>query len=383
MQYGAVMQTGRHVWSSSSTKFSRGWNARKTVRILIATVQTPFIRGGAEILAEELRTALQRSGHEAELLSMPFRFGPPSEVRRSMDTWAAEDLTTLPGPTIDAVICLKFPAYYVKHPNKIVWLLHQHRAAYELFDTPHGMQSASPEDRELKTEIVYRDGESLRSALQLFTISGRVSERLLRSNGLPSTPVYPPVANAERFYCAGQLPYIFAPGRLERLKRQELLLRALAACECTDFGVIVSGEGGCRDELERLVAALGLGSRVRLVGHVTQSELLALYANCQAVYFAPQDEDYGFIALESMLASKPVLTCTDSGGPLEFVAHGQNGLVSDPEPVALAGAIDQLFSEPETAAELGRAGRRRIEDMDIGWSTTVKQLLEPLRGYSR
>jgi glycosyltransferase involved in cell wall biosynthesis len=353
------------------------------VRILIATVKTPFIRGGAEILAEELQAALQRSGHEVELLSMPFRFEPPAEVRRSMDAWAAEDLTTFPGPAIDAVICLKFPTYYVKHPNKIVWLLHQHRSAYELFDTPHGMQSTSPEDQKLRAEIVQRDSEALGSARQVFTISGRVSERLLQSNGLPSTPVYPPVANAESYYCAAPLPYIFAPGRLERLKRQELLLRAVAACERTDFGVIVSGEGGCRDELERLVAKLGLGGRVRLVGHVTQSELLALYANCQAVCFAPQDEDYGFITLESMLASKPVLTCTDSGGPLEFVVHGKTGFVSEPEPIALAGAIDQLFSEPETAAELGRAGRRRIEEMDISWSTTVNQLLEPLRGQSR
>jgi glycosyltransferase involved in cell wall biosynthesis len=297
-----------------------------------------------------------------------------------MDAWASEDLTTLPGPPIDAVICLKFPAYYVRHPKKIVWLLHQHRAAYELFDTPYGMQSASPEDREMRAEIVSRDSESLRDALQLFTISGRVSERLLRNNGLHSTPVYPPAPGAERFYCAGQLPYIFAPGRLERLKRQELLLRAVAACERTDFGVIVSGEGGCRDEIERLIKALGLGGRARLVGQVTTSELLALYANCQAVYFAPHDEDYGFIALESMLSSKPVLSCTDSGGPLEFIAHDRTGLVSDPEPLALAANIERLFSEPSTAEKLGRAGRQRIEEMDIGWATAIKRLLEPLRG---
>ena len=37
------------------------------------------------------------------------------------------------------------------------------------------------------------------------------------------------------------------------------------------------------------------------------------------VIFPPLDEDYGYVTLEAMLAAKPVITCTDSGGPLEFV----------------------------------------------------------------
>ena len=51
------------------------------------------------------------------------------------------------------------------------------------------------------------------------------------------------------------------------------------------------------------------------------------------------DEDYGYITLEAFFAGKPVITHTDSGGPLEFVTHEHNGLVTEPNPVSLGNAI--------------------------------------------
>src|SRR3954462_16014080 len=98
------------------------------MRIGIATVQAPFIRGGAESHVQNLAAALVGAGHEAEVITMPFRFSPPSEVERSMEAWEAEDFADLNGCSMDLVICMKFPTYYLSHPNKVVWLPHQHRA---------------------------------------------------------------------------------------------------------------------------------------------------------------------------------------------------------------------------------------------------------------
>jgi len=53
------------------------------MRVAIATVQVPFIRGGAEILAEGLLQALQAAGQSVDLITMPFRFAPVDEVQRS------------------------------------------------------------------------------------------------------------------------------------------------------------------------------------------------------------------------------------------------------------------------------------------------------------
>jgi glycosyltransferase involved in cell wall biosynthesis len=58
-------------------------------------------------------------------------------------------------------------------------------------------------------------------------------------------------------------------------------------------------------------------------GRVSEQQKLDHYARCRAVYFAPKNEDYGFITLEAMSSSKAVLTASDSGGPTEQVVERQ------------------------------------------------------------
>src|SRR5215218_7753942 len=108
------------------------------MRILITTVQVPFIRGGAEILAEGLRDALRSEGHQPEIVAIPFKWYPPERILDHMLAGRLLDLTETSGVCVDRVIGLKFPAYLVNHPNKVIWLLHQHRTAYELWDSPMG-----------------------------------------------------------------------------------------------------------------------------------------------------------------------------------------------------------------------------------------------------
>ncbi len=104
------------------------------MRILIATVQVPFIRGGAEIHAEGLRDALVQAGHEAEILAIPFKWYPPEKILDHMLACRLLDVTEVAGTRVDRLIGLRFPAYLIPHPNKVLWILHQHRTAYELWD---------------------------------------------------------------------------------------------------------------------------------------------------------------------------------------------------------------------------------------------------------
>ena len=121
-------------------------------------------------------------------------------------------------------------------------------------------------------------------------------------------------------------------GRLDPLKRLDLLLEA-AALE-PRLTVVVAGEGPDRERLARLSSELGLGDRVRFDGRVGEERLAELYATCRAVYYAPVDEDFGMVPLEAFRACKPVVTATDSGGPLDFVVAGETGWVVEPEPGA-------------------------------------------------
>ncbi len=95
-------------------------------------------------------------------------------------------------------------------------------------------------------------------------------------------------------------------------------------------------------------------------------ELIDLYAGALAVVYPPFDEDFGYVTLEAFLARKPVITCTDSGGPNEFVVDGVNGFVCAPNPEALAAAIDQLAARPVARRRDGRCRPRRRAPHHVG-----------------
>ncbi|MEO3386177.1 glycosyltransferase family 4 protein [Mesorhizobium sp. CAU 1741] len=343
------------------------------MRVGIATVYTPGIRGGAEFLADGLAEAVRAAGHSLHLIRLPFFFDPPAAAGETMDRAAALDFSRYGGGQIDRLICLKFPAYLIDHPKKSVWLLHQHRSAYDLYGGRYGWQKGRADTDALRDRIIAADNAGL-GDVPVYTIAARVSQRLNDFNGIASTPLYHPPADEHAFHCARALPYIFAPSRLEALKRQDLLLRAIAACR-TPVQAIFAGAGSMQPQLERLAGELGIRDRVRFLGEISRAEMIELYANALGVFFGPLDEDYGYVTLEAMLSQKPVVTCTDSGGPLEFVIDGETGIVCAPEAQAVAAALEDLAADPARAAELGRAGRARYDTMGIGWDHVVSALL--------
>jgi glycosyltransferase involved in cell wall biosynthesis len=340
------------------------------LRIAITSVQVPFLSGGAEAHAEGLRKAIAARGHPVEIVTHPFRFFPPAEVERAMRVWESEDFSHLNLYEPDRVICLKFPSYGLMHPSKVLWLLHQHRSAYELFDEA----DATPEERELSKKVKSFDERHLGAIATRFANSRRVAERLRSFNGLDAVPLYHPPPMAPEHYTAEAQPYVLVPGRLEHAKRQDLVVRA--AREMRGPGSIVfAGEGGQMGAMRSLAAELGVEERVRFLGRVAREELLGLYAHAAAVCFPPRDEDLGYVTMEAMLSSKPVITCTDSGGPLELVVDGETGHVVEARPAALARSMERVFSEPGRAAAMGRAGRALYARRVPTWDTVVDTLL--------
>ncbi len=352
------------------------------MRVGIATVHTPGIYGGAEFLMDGLVEAVRTAGHSVHKISIPFFFEPVEVAGQTMDQCIASDYMRFDGGQIDRMICLKFPAYMFKHTDKRVWLLHQHRSAYDLYGTPHGWQPNNPtttllRDRIIQQDKVSLDGKTLGSARAVYTIAERVSSRLLQYNGITSKALYHPPANESEFYCEEALPYIFIPSRLESLKRQDLVLKALAKCK-SPINAVFAGTGGMQAYLEVLADQLGIADHVRFLGAISRKDMLNLYANSTAVFFGPMDEDYGYVTLEAMLSGKPVITCTDSGGPLEFVLDQETGYITDPSPEAVAIALERLMENPSLAAKMGKAARSHYDGMDITWNQVAETLLEEL-----
>lgn len=321
-------------------------------------------------MTQGLADALRKQRHEVELIRFPFKFHPPCEIVSIMDFCEKYDVREFNGYEVDCVISLQFPAYYVQHPKKTLWLMHQHRAVYELYDH----HTKDEEFKELKEKISSTDDRALKKFKSLYSISQNVSNRLNNNNNLSSVPIYHPPANENRYICEEYENYIFFPSRMESLKRQDLLIRAMQYIK-SPITAIFAGEGGQIKYYQDLAAELSVQSKVRFLGKISEREKINFYANCLAVYFGPYDEDYGYVTLEAMLASKPVITCSDSGGPLEFVLHNETGFINEPAPVAIAQAIDFLYEKKPKARELGNNGRDHYMSMNISWHNVVNTLL--------
>ena len=347
------------------------------MRILIATTQVPFIYGGAELHAEGLRDALREAGHAAEIIAIPFKWYPPEKILDHMLACRLLDVTEVAGTPVDLLIGLKFPAYLIPHPNKVLWVLHQHRTAYDLWDHPLGDLIYEPNGTQVRDAIRHADRQLIPEARAVFANSGNVARRMKEFSGIDSIPLYHPPPHAEHFYCAADEEYLFFPSRLCRPKRQSLVLEALAQ---TSQPVRVRFAGAAdhpayTEELKALARKLRVSDRVEWLGQVTEEEKRRLYAHALGVLYPPLDEDYGYVTLEAMLSSKPVITCTDSGGPLEFVVAGETGLIAEPTPQSLAAAMDDLWQNQHRAKNWGVAARTRFERMDITWHGVVRRLL--------
>jgi glycosyltransferase involved in cell wall biosynthesis len=332
------------------------------------------MRGGAELLLDKLSQAVQACGHDVERIRIPFNPSSQETIPHALDFAQSLDCSRWVAPP-DLVLSLRFPAYLVPHPNQRVWLLHQHRQYYEYFGSTRE-QSTDPEGCDkLRMRIVAADTAALSQARLLRTLSGRVAARLERDNGIKAAALYSPIPDGEAYYRGRFDRYIFVPSRLELHKRQWLIIEAMRSVR-SDMKVIIVGDGGAYRHYQDLVTRYQLTERILVMPFVRQHQMAAYYANCSAVFFGPEDEDYGYISLEAMASGKPVITCTDSGGPLEFIRHESNGLVLEPDPLAIAAAIDQIADRPDTLREWGATGRDQYEVLDLSWEKTAETLLK-------
>jgi len=343
------------------------------MKILVTATHVPFISGGAEYHMQGLVKALQTQGHQVELLRVPFKFHPEQAIQDTLQYIQTLDLTQPNGIQIDQIISLQFPTYGIQHPNHRIWVMHQHRAVYDLYQP----EQATPELKNLKQRITEFDNKALTQAKKCFANSKNVAQRLKQFNQIQATPLYHPPPQAESFFHQADLGYIYCPSRLEKLKRQDLLIEAVAQLKHTRLKFLISGTGGQQAYYQGLIEQYQLQDKVALLGHVSEAEKRTLYANATAIFFAPYDEDYGYITLEAMLSAKPVITCHDSGGVLEFIQHQHNGWICSPSPQAIADTIAEIEQRPSRATEMGQQGKNDYQAYNINWQAVTEQLTAP------
>lgn len=339
------------------------------MRILVANNAAPFVRGGAELLADRLVVELIAAGHEAELVRIPLGSTP----EKIADSMIAASLLGV--DNIDRVVGLKFPAYLIPHDDKVIWLVHQLRQAYE--QPPVGWVS-TPETDPLVAAVRKADLTAFRAANRLYTISPMIADRLKEATGLVAPVLMtPPHADLE-YRSAPPERYIVALGRIGGGKRQLLAVEAMAHAR-PGYRLVVAGAPDSPEDgeaISRKVSELGLEDRVEVIPRfISDDEKLDLLARCAGSVYLPINEDsYGYVCYEAAMSGKASITGTDSGGTHTLVRHGETGFVVAPEGRAIAQAMDTLALDKTAAVEMGRAASTAALELDLSWTRVISEL---------
>lgn len=344
------------------------------MKVLVVNNMAPFVWGGAEELAVNLQKNLIIAGHDSEVLRIPFQWEPASRITSQMLMVRALELWN-----VDKVIALKFPAFYIRHPDKTLWLLHQYRQAYDLYDAGQTNLPVGQEGDDIRSLITNADNEAFAESRRVFTNSEVTRRRLKKYNDFDASILLPPINDPEMFTGGHFGNYIFAGGRVNGMKRQHLLLEALSLTS-PKVRLIIAGPPDSPtdgDQLREAVERLGLADRVKLDLRFLPRETYADYLiNAAAVAYLPFDEDsLGYVAMEAATAGKALVTTSDSGGILGLVARGETGWVAEPSASSLADAMDAVFADTALTRSYGLGARDLWNSFEITWPKTVESLM--------
>jgi glycosyltransferase involved in cell wall biosynthesis len=343
------------------------------MRICLVSSYVPFINGGARFIVEWLEQKLREHGHEVERFYIPF-VDSPHDLVEQMTAFRLIDLSQ----SCDRLICFRPPSYVLPHPNKVLWFIHHIRVFYDMWDTPYRPVPDTPGGRAVRQALIDADTNALNEAKAIYTNSKVVSDRLRTYNGVASTPLYPPVFQPERFRNEGYGDEIVAVCRIEPHKRQHLLVEAMRHVK-SGVKLRLCGECASQDyarQLRETIRLGGLEERVVIEDRwISEAEKVERLATALGAAYLPFDEDsYGYPSLEAAHSGKAVLTTTDSGGVLELVEDGRNGLIAEPDPVAIAAAMDRFHRDRQDAKRWGEGNTQRLAELKIDWSHVVTTL---------
>jgi len=342
--------------------------------ILVLGTQVPFVKGGAELLNESLIAEINKLPDiQAELVQLPYKWYPEDQLIDDIMAWRMLDLSESNGKKIDLVIATKFPSYAARHPNKVLWLVHQHRYFYDLEFSQYDAFHSLAHSKQTRDTVRHLDTKIIKECKPKYTIAQNVSERLQNYNQIDSTPLYPPAPLGDKIKPGEYGNYIVYIGRVETIKRVNLLVEALPYCHNL-VKIVIIGKGQDLEPIRQLIKDKRLENQCFITGYLAEEKLLDYLANCRALFYAPFDEDYGYATIEAFLAKKPVISCNDSGEVTNIVKQTGSGYISLAEPEAIAENIDKIYQA--SPAELEKQAQRGYQfAQQISWEKVLQKLV--------
>jgi glycogen(starch) synthase len=366
-----------------------GVSARRRIALISSSV-APEV-GGVEEAVRQLALGLRSAGHEVEVwtvdraggssvgtvdglivryLPTPLPARSPRALARfawvaptAWRTWVRSYRAFR--PTLVHVHCFG--------PNGVYALALHRRFGVPLYLTSHG-ETIADDGGVFGRSALLREGlrRAVGRARAVTAPSSVVIDDLVVHYGLTAGRIIPNGVDLELSGKADPTaaPYVFAAGRLGRMKGFDLLLQAFAAADLDPtVRLVIGGDGPERERLVALAASLGLASRVELRGWMTSQAVADVMAGALAVVVPSRMEAFGLVALEAWRSAAPLLM-TERGGARSFVRDGVDGILIDPEDTPrFASTLARLTSDAALRASLSAAGRRRVGE--FGWGAVV------------
>jgi len=345
------------------------------VRVIVASTSIPHIDGGGRLIVRWTAEAMRAAGHEVEEFFLPF----PPGVRPSLS--AMVGLRAMPfAGSADRLVAIRWPAHLIRHENKATWFIHHYRQLFDLWHSPYRGVPANEEGIGYREAFRRIDNLALRESRDLFTNSLIVRDRVREYNGLDPEPLFPPLGgDTRRFHTDGYGDFIFYPSRVTPIKRQLLAIQAMEHTR-SPVRLVIAGKpesAQYEQELRDFVREHDLDGHVELrFGWLDETRKVRMLAQCLALAYLPLDEDsYGYPSLEASHSRKPIVTLRDSGGALEFVRDGCEGIVAEPDPRSVAVAFDRLYEDRAEAERMGQLSFARRAELNISWPHVLDRLL--------
>lgn len=346
----------------------------KKKRIAVITSDVPFVKGGHLIIAQSTVKALQDYGHEADLILTPQnRFG--SQLRAYLATRLIDFEEDGLGRKIDQIISFRFPSFAAKHSCHVCWLNHRMREYYDLWEMLLSQLHFKGKIKEnIRRRIIhFLDTFLLKhNVSRLWAQSKTIQQRLKKWGKIQAEVLYPPPPQRD-YYTHSYQNFILAISRLHKLKRLDLLIEAFKYIKNKELKAVIIGQGPEENNLKQKIKMNALEKRIDLLGKADEKTILANYAQCRAVFFAPLREDYGLVTAEAFACRKPVVTTSDAGGPTELVKNKENGFIVENKPEIIAEKFDLLAEDKDLAEAMGLKAYHFISQ--LSWDKTVEKLI--------
>ncbi len=345
------------------------------MRIALVSSDPGTSYGGTEVLIDSLAKRLRDLDIETDLVFHPANLSNVEEIISTISLVQKIDLTGH-----DAVITFRFPSYFVEHPNKLIWLLHQFRPLMDNYGTEFGFHKTFSHDL-FKQQLERLDQKVFREAGTKLRVNSAITRaRTVESVGInpsilmcPLTHQFDELTSIKRPPEVGFDNFIFAGGRISPDKRQHLAV--LAAIE-SRTNLVVAGSPDNSDYTNELKRNADSKNVLIIPRRLSYSELAWLYSHSNAVFYGPKNEDsYGYVAGEASYFGAELITCLDSGDVATFGRFMKSG-VAEPNYIDIASYFTRFTIQPSEIRK--NEIRHDWNNFSTDWRDVEKWVLQNL-----